>query len=107
MDHIDAMDDLKGSVSLQGYAQRDPVTEYRFRGADMFDELVTDIRENTARMILTLVKRTPQTQRVQVANPITASASGEVAKKKITVGRNEPCPCGSGKKYKNCCGANR
>ena len=113
MDHIDAMDDLKGSVSLQGYAQRDPVTEYRFRGADMFDELVTDIRENTARMILTLVKRTPQTQRVQVANPITASASGEIAKKKITVvkadkvGRNDPCPCGSGKKYKNCCGANR
>lgn len=113
MDHIDAMDDLKGSVGLQGYAQRDPVTEYRFRGADMFDELVSDIRENTARMMLSLTKKAPDTQRVQIANPIMASASGEIAKKIITVskaakvGRNEPCPCGSGKKYKNCCGANR
>ena len=113
MDHIDAMDDLKGSVGLQGYAQRDPVNEYRFRGADMFDELVNDIRENTARMILCLTKKAPDTQRVQVANPIMESASGEIAKKLITikkaekVGRNDPCPCGSGKKYKNCCGANR
>ena len=113
MDHIDAMDDLKGSVGLQGYAQRDPVNEYRFRGADMFDELVGDIRENTARMILCLTKKAPDTERVQIANPITESASGEIAKKKITVvkgekvGRNDPCPCGSGKKYKNCCGANR
>ena len=114
MDHIDAMDDLKGSVGLQGYAQRDPVNEYRFRGADMFDELVNDIRENTARMILCLTKKAPDTtQRVQVANPLTESVSGEIAKKLITikkadkVGRNDPCPCGSGKKYKNCCGANR
>ena len=113
MDHIDAMDDLKGSVGLQGYAQRDPVNEYRFRGADMFDELVGDIRENTARMILCLTKKASDTERVQIANPITESASGEIAKKKITVvkgekvGRNDPCPCGSGKKYKNCCGANR
>lgn len=113
MEHIDAMDDLKGSVGLQSYAQRDPVTEYRFRGADMFDELVNDIRENTARMILCLTKKAPDTQRVQIANPIMASASGEIAKKKITVvkadkvGRNDPCPCGSGKKYKNCCGVNR
>ena len=113
MEHIDAMDDLKGTVGLQSYAQRDPVTEYRFRGADMFDELVNDIRENTARMILCITKKAPDTQRVQIANPIMASASGEIAKKKITVvksdkiGRNDPCPCGSGKKYKNCCGANR
>ena len=113
MDHIDAMDDLKGSVGLQGYAQRDPVNEYRFRGADMFDELVNDIRENTARMILCLTKKAPDTQRVQIANPIMESVSGEIAKKIITVakgvkvGRNDPCPCGSGKKYKNCCGANR
>ena len=113
MEHIDAMDDLKGTVGLQSYAQRDPVTEYRFRGADMFDELVGDIRENTARMILCLTKKAPDTQRVQIANPIMASVSGEIAKKKITVvkadkvGRNDPCPCGSGKKYKACCGANR
>ena len=114
MEHIDAMDDLKGSVGLQSYAQRDPVNEYRFRGAEMFDELVSDIRENTARMMLSVTKRAPdETQRVQIANPIMASASGEIAKKLITikkaekVGRNDPCPCGSGKKYKNCCGANR
>ena len=113
MEHIDAMDDLKGSVGLQSYAQRDPVNEYRFRGAEMFDELVLDIRENTARMMLALTKKAPDTERVQIANPIMASASGEVAKKIITVkkaekvGRNDPCPCGSGKKYKNCCGANR
>ena len=113
MDHIDAMDDLKGSVGLQGYAQRDPVNEYRFRGADMFDELVSDIRENTARMILCLAKKAPDIQRVQIANPIMESASGEIAKKLnaaakgAIVGRNDPCPCGSGKKYKNCCGANR
>jgi preprotein translocase subunit SecA len=113
MEHIDAMDDLKGSVGLQSYAQRDPVNEYRFRGADMFDELISDIRENTARMMLSLTKKAPDTQRVQIANPIMESVSGEVAKKLITVkkaekvGRNDPCPCGSGKKYKNCCGANR
>ena len=114
MEHIDVMDDLKGSVGLQSYAQRDPVNEYRFRGAEMFDELVSDIRENTARMMLSLTKRAPdETQRVQIANPIMESAKGEIAKKLITikkaekVGRNDPCPCGSGKKYKNCCGANR
>ena len=113
MEHIDAMDDLKGSVGLQSYAQRDPVNEYRFRGAEMFDELVSDIRENTARMMLALTKKTPDTQRVQIAKPIMESVSGEIAKKLITVkkaekvGRNDPCPCGSGKKYKNCCGANR
>ena len=79
----------------------------------MFDELVSDIRENTARMILSLTKKAPDTQRVQIANPIMTSASGEIAKKHITVkkaekvGRNDPCPCGSGKKYKACCGANR
>ena len=113
MDHIDAMDDLKSSVGLQGYAQRDPVNEYRFRGADMFDELVNDIRENTARMILCVTPKAPDTKRVQIANPLMESASGAIAKKILTitksakVGRNDPCTCGSGKKYKNCCGANR
>lgn len=110
MDHIDAMDDLKGSIGLQGYAQRDPLNEYRFRAAEMFDELVADIRENTARMILSVTPKAPDTERKQIANPLTASLSGEAAKKRVTVvkgekiGRNDPCPCGSGKKYKNCCG---
>ncbi len=110
MEHIDAMDDLKGSIGLQSYAQRDPLNEYRFRSAEMFDELVNDIRESTARMILSVNKKAPDVERKQIANPISANLSGELAKKKVTVvkgekiGRNDPCPCGSGKKYKNCCG---
>jgi Holliday junction DNA helicase RuvA subunit len=74
---------------------------------------VSGVGANTARMILCLTKKAPDTQRVQIANPIMESASGEIAKKIITVskaakvGRNDPCTCGSGKKYKNCCGANR
>ena len=110
IDHIDAMDDLKGSIGLQSYAQRDPVNEYRFRGADMFDELITDIRENMTRAVLSITKAEPQMVRVQVANPLIASASGEPPKKAKTivkgknrVERNDPCPCGSGKKYKKCC----
>ena len=76
----------------------------------MFEELVTDIRVNTVRMILSVVPKAPDTQRVQIANPIEAKLTGELAKKKVTVvkgekvGRNDPCPCGSGKKYKHCCG---
>ncbi len=115
MEHIDAMDDLKDTVRLQAYAQRDPVTEYRIQGADLFDTMVGDIRQNTVRAILSVVPRQQPIQRVQVANPITAGFSGEGAPKKVvvkknvpaaaktTAGRNDPCPCGSGKKYKNCC----
>ena len=115
MDHIDAMDDLKGSIGLQAYAQRDPVTEYRIQSADMFDGMIRDIRDNTARMILAAVPR-QKVERVQVANPLTEGFEGaKTAPKKIVlvprtnaakVGRNDPCPCGSGKKYKKCCGAN-
>ena len=114
MEHIDAMDDLKGSIRMQSYAQRDPVTEYRLQGADMFDEMIADIRERTARMILSVTIQTPEVKRVQLANPITEGfegANGEkikrvtVAKRNApTVGRNDLCPCGSGKKYKKCCG---
>ena len=110
MDHIDAMDDLKGSIGLQSYAQRDPVNEYRFRGAEMFDELINDIRENMTRAVLSITKAEPQNARVQIANPLVASTSGEAPKKNKTVvkgsnrvERNDPCPCGSGKKYKKCC----
>ncbi len=117
MEHIDTMDELKSTVGLQSYAQRDPVTEYRIQGADMFDAMVEEIRNGTVRMILTVVPRPQATERVQVANPLTAGLGGERAKKKVliskggktvvkegvSVGRNDPCPCGSGKKYKNCC----
>jgi preprotein translocase subunit SecA len=117
MEHIDIMDDLKGSVGLQSYAQRDPVNEYRIQGAELFDNMVSDIRHKTVRTILSVVPRAQPIQRVQVANPIvegfegmtqkrmtvTRRPSATVVKDGARVGRNDPCPCGSGKKYKNCC----
>ncbi len=118
MEHIDTMEDLKGNVGLQAYAQRDPVNEYRIQGADLFDQMVDDIRQKTVRDILSVVPRPQPIVRVQVANPITAGFEGENTPRKKTVkvrsgntvikdggsiGRNDPCPCGSGKKYKNCC----
>jgi preprotein translocase subunit SecA len=116
MEHIDTMDDLKGMINLQSYAQRDPVTEYRITSGDMFDAMVAEIRDKTVRTILSVVPRpAQQIQRVQVANPISAGFAGgsQQSVKKVSikkapaerVGRNDPCPCGSGKKYKNCCGA--
>ena len=115
MDHIDAMDDLKDSIRLQAYAQRDPVTEYRIQGADMFDIMVGDIRERTARMILSITVKTQEVKRVQLAKPLQEGFEGSTSKqvKKVnvtkkaeaSVGRNDLCPCGSGKKYKKCCGA--
>ncbi|MBO5883910.1 MAG: preprotein translocase subunit SecA [Clostridia bacterium] len=115
MEHIDAMDELKNTIRLQSYAQRDPVNEYRLQGADMFDAMVSDIREKTARMILSVTVKTPEVKRVQIAKPLTEGFEGEGGKsqKKVTVvkkkaeqiGPNALCPCGSGKKYKKCCGA--
>ena len=115
MEHIDAMDELKSEINLQSYANRDPVTEYRIVGGDMFDAMVEENREKTVRTILSVVPRAAQPiKRVQVANPISAGfEGGEKKAAKVTirktaaekVGRNDPCPCGSGKKYKNCCGA--
>ncbi|MBQ9099667.1 MAG: preprotein translocase subunit SecA [Clostridia bacterium] len=115
MEHIDTMDDLKESIGLQAYAQRDPVNEYRLQGADLFDVMVAEIRAETVRIILSAVPRTQTVQRVQVAKPLAESFAGAAGqeKKKTTVvvrkaekvGRNDLCPCGSGKKYKKCCGA--
>ncbi len=119
MDHIDAMDDLKGSIGLQSYAQRDPVNEYRMVGADMFDAMVSEIRDKTVRTLLTVIPAPrAEIQRVQVAKPIQEGFAGKPGAKRVVVkpqpvrsqkvGRNDPCPCGSGKKYKNCCeGQNR
>ncbi len=115
MEHIDAMDELKGEINLQSYANRNPVTEYRIVGGDMFDAMVEEIREKTVRAILSVVPRVSQPiKRVQVATPLsTGFEGGERKAAKVTIrktaaekiGRNDPCPCGSGKKYKNCCGA--
>ena len=116
MEHIDAMDDLKGSVGMQSYAQRDPLNVYRMEGADMFDAMVADIRSKTVRMVLSVSPKAEPIRRVQVANPLvegfeggakqSVKKSGNGAAKGAKVGRNDPCPCGSGKKYKKCCGAN-
>ena len=109
MEHIDMMDDLKSSIGLQAYAQRDPVNEYRMQGADMFDAMVEDIRETTVRMVLSATPKAPTIHRVEVAKPVTEGFEGGGVKKTVVkratekIGPNDPCPCGSGKKYKKCC----
>ncbi|MBQ2468125.1 MAG: SEC-C domain-containing protein, partial [Clostridia bacterium] len=111
MDHLEAMDSVMETIGLQAYAQRNPISEYRIAAGDFFDEMITNIRDDTVRMILSAVPR-ENMKRVQVAKPITGSrGDGSDTKKRPVVnkggkvGRNDPCPCGSGKKYKKCCGA--
>ena len=110
MDHIDAMNELQKGIRLRAYAQHDPVVEYRTEGFDMFDAMISTIREDTARMILTVRLKTPEApKREAVAKETGTTASDATApkqpvKKGVKVGRNDPCPCGSGKKYKKCCG---
>ncbi len=113
MDHIDAMDQLRYGVGMRGYAQRDPVVEYRMEGFDMFEEMIRNIQQDSVKMLLHVrVDREHEApKREKVAEPLTASHGDEGPKKPATrssdkVGRNDPCPCGSGKKYKKCCGAN-
>ena len=108
MDHIDAMEELKRGIRLRAYAQRDPVVEYRVEGFDMFEAMIRTIRENTARMMLTIRLRTQEEpKREQVAKPTSTSADQTdvkrpVIKKGQKIGPNDPCPCGSGKKFKKC-----
>ena len=107
MDHIDAMEELKRGIYLRGYGQRNPVVEYRFEGFAMFDEMIAAIREETVRMVLTVPVRVQRPiQREQVMKPDAPNAGSQTPyrNKGEKVGRNDPCPCGSGKKYKNCCG---
>ena len=111
MDHLETMDELKEYVGLNSYAQRDPVAIYRIQGADLFDQMVDDIKEDTVRQILSVVPKPQATERVQVAKPTSEGFGGgkSVVRKPVVVkkvGRNDPCPCGSGKKYKKCCGQN-
>ncbi len=111
MDHIDAMDQLRRGIGLRAYGQTDPVVAYRNVGSDMFDGMNEAIREDTARQILTvIIKSEEETKREQTAK-ITATSGAtdgtekkQPVRKKEKVKPNEPCPCGSGKKYKNCCG---
>ena len=112
MDHIDAMTELRDGIGLRAYGQRNPIVEYKREGYDMFEEMVRLIQEDTLRRLYFAVLARPVLERRQVAQPIAAS-HGESAerpapakKAAVKVGRNDPCPCGSGKKYKNCCGRN-
>ena len=109
MDHIDAMDRLRDGIGLRAYGQHDPVVEYKLEGFDMFDDMVRLIREDTLiRLYHAQIRQ--NIQRQQVARPAEARLAGQendrpkTVKAGVKVGRNEPCPCGSGKKYKNCCG---
>ncbi len=111
MDHIDAMDQLRRGIGLRAYAQTDPVVAYRQVGSDMFDGMNEEIREQTARQMLTvMIKSQEETKREQTAKITGASGASDGTDKKQPVRKkektkpNDPCPCGSGKKYKNCCG---
>ena len=112
MEHLEAMDELKEYVGLNSYAQRDPVAIYRIESADMFDEMIEDIKDCTVRKVLSVVPRLSSTERVQTIKiskaqtNIAPTQKPAPVKAEKKVGRNDPCPCGSGKKYKKCCGAN-
>ncbi len=107
MAHIDDMDQLRQGIGLQAYAQRNPVVEYKMAGYDMFDEMTQNIKEETVRMLFR-VRVEQKVEREQVAKVTgtnkDASVKGPVKKTEDKVYPNDPCPCGSGQKYKNCCG---
>lgn len=108
MDHIDAMDQLRQGIGLRAYGQEDPVRAYQVEGFDMFEAMIKSIQEDTLRYLFSVTVET-QTQRKQVVEvTATSSGDGEAGKKPVvkndSIGRNDPCPCGSGKKYKKCCG---
>ena len=108
MDHIDAMDQLRQGIGLQALGQKDPVVAYRNMGFDMFDEMVLGIREQTVRNIFHVTVRMAPQQREQLAKPVEIAGDDKPKPKRTDKkpGRNDPCPCGSGLKYKNCCGRN-
>ena len=110
MDHIDDMDQMRQGIGLHAYAQRDPLTEYKFAAYDMFEEMSDHIQEDTLK-ILYRVRIQTEVKREEVQKPMFTNKDDSAVKqpKKRTdekVGRNDPCPCGSGKKYKQCCGRN-
>ena len=124
MDHIDAMDELKDGIGLRAYGQRDPVVQYRIEGYDMFEQMISDIQVNVVKILMNARKRegTPTRQEsVKITGEgfedetISLKGSAPTGEKSHTpyvnkepkIGRNDPCPCGSGKKYKNCCGRNK
>ena len=107
MDHIDDMDQLRQGIGLQAFGQRDPVVEYRLQGYDMFNDMTESIREETVKMLMH-VRIEQKVEREQVAEVTGTnkddSANAPIVRKSEKISRNAPCPCGSGKKYKYCCG---
>ena len=123
MDHIDNMDELKKGIGLRGYGQQDPVVQYRLEGTEMFDDMIEDIRMDVVKILLNIRKKEGPIERTETTKVTGASledtainlVDGNISEKEggmnktvvnegPKVGRNDPCPCGSGKKYKNCCG---
>lgn len=107
MDHLDEMEHVKREIGLRAYGQHDPVVEYRNVGSELYEGMLHAIKRDTVRYILTAKPRV-EIKREQVAKPLDTGSDGSLgnqpAKAKKTPGRNDPCPCGSGKKYKHCCG---
>ena len=109
MDNIDAMDDLKQGIGLRAYGQHDPVVAYKEEGYEMFQAMITAIREETIRrLFLAEIRPTQEVKRQKVAKETGTSAPDKSVKKQPVrsekkAGPNDPCPCGSGKKYKKCC----
>ena len=112
MEHIDAMSTLSREIVVQSWGRQDPIVAYKREGLAMFDEMITNIRESTCTILLNIVARPIVPQQVKPKGDFVASSGGKAQRpqgtvtNEKTVGRNDPCPCGSGKKYKNCCGKN-
>ena len=106
IDHIDSMDQLRKGISLRSYGNVDPVIEYKKEGFEMFEDLTASIQDDTITLLLKAeLQKMPQRQEQQPLQ--TNKTAGPVIRKNVAkqeIGRNDPCPCGSGKKYKNCCG---
>lgn len=107
MDHIDDMDELRKGIGLRAFGQKNPVVEYRYEGFEMFDAMIESIREETVRLLFTIQLRSnEEPKRERIANPGEPGSNPSGGRRIKKVGRNDPCPCGSGKKFKNCCGRN-
>lgn len=123
MEHLDNMEDLRNGIGLRGYAQKDPVVQYRIEGTYMFEEMITEIKLEITKLMMHVYKdeHAERTQSVEITGELVGQGvhidkeppkpktekGAPVVNKEIKVGRNEKCPCGSGKKYKNCCGKDK
>ena len=124
MDHIDSMEELKTGIGLRAYGQKDPIVQYRLEGFDMFDQMIYDIKYDVVKILLHIVgeQRVERKEVTKISGEKLQGAINTLNRNKVVptkttvttvknegpeIGRNEPCPCGSGKKYKNCCGKNQ